>query len=199
MTEQDPTDPRPPELAAAQAGHVGPLYDVVRELEAHASASGWDQTERIFALADTAELVTREPELAASLGLDGAALAGTFTPIEQDALGEGLSLEDVLAQIGWPEEVAGVAVIAERLVLPPDADGQVPEEPAAAVEFAANHPDRQEVRIVAAALRGGDSACALRLRSHDADELVLTGPDLVPSLLTQLHATLDLEEPAADE
>ena len=37
--------------------HVGPLYDVARELEAHASASGWDQAEQLYALAVTADLV----------------------------------------------------------------------------------------------------------------------------------------------
>ncbi|RNL63369.1 hypothetical protein EFK50_13010 [Nocardioides marmoriginsengisoli] len=175
----------------------GPLYAVVRELEAHASESGWDQPERLFAIADTADLVQREPALAQALGLD--ASSGAFTPIEQDALGAGQSLEDVLARITWPAEVAGVAAIAERLVLPPGADDAIPEDPTGATEYAANHPDRQEVRIVAAALRTGESACALRLRSHDSDELVLAGPDLVPGLLMQLHATLDLEETAADE
>jgi hypothetical protein len=185
------------EVPATLREHPGPLYDVVRELEAHASASGWDQPEQIFALADTAELVQREPELAAALGLD--ASSGTFTPIEQDALAAGQRLEDVLAQIIWPAEVAGVAAIAERLVLPPGADDAIPDDPGAAAEFAAGHPDRQEVRIVAAVLRTGESACALRLKSHDSDELVLAGPDLVPGLLMQLHATLDLEETAADE
>ncbi|MFL6157945.1 MAG: PPA1309 family protein [Marmoricola sp.] len=179
--------------------HPGPLYDVVRELEAHASESGWDQSEQIFALAPTADLVRREPDLAAALGLDAGVDDGSFTPIEQDGTAQGETLEAVLARITWPEEVAGVAVIAERLVLPPDADPEIPEDPTAAAEFAANHPDRQEVRIVAAALRTGETACALRLKSHDADDLVLTGPDLVPGLLTQLHATLDLEETAADE
>jgi hypothetical protein len=179
--------------------HVGPLYDVVRELEAHASASGWDQPEQLFAIALTAELVEREPELAAALGLDAGHGAEDLTPIEQEALAPGQSLEDVLASIAWPEEVAGVAAIAERLVLPPGADADIPEDPAAAAEYAANHPERQEVRIVGAVLRSGATACALRLKSHDADDLVLTGPDLVPGLLVQLQATLEHEETAADE
>jgi hypothetical protein len=34
----------------------------------------------------------------------------------------------------------------------------------------------------------------LRLRSHDDADSVLTSPDLVPGLLSLLHATLDLEE-----
>lgn len=173
------------------------LLAVVRELEAHASELGWDQPERLYALASTAELIAQEPGLAEALGLDRD--EDGLTPVEQEPLGTGQSLEDVLAGIEWPAEVAGVAAVAERLVLPPGADDELPRDPEAAKEYAANHPDRQEVRIVAAALRGGESACALRLRSHDADDLVLTGPDLVPGLLEQLHATLEFEETARDE
>jgi len=168
------------------------LRAVVRELEAHAAEAGWDRPERLFALVDTAELVDREPHLAEALGIEGEPRG--LTPVEQEELPPGASLEQVLAEIVWPGEVAGCAAIAERLVLPPDADAHIPEDPAAAQEFAAGHPDRQEVRIVAAALRGGDSACAIRLRSHDDAESVLTSPDLVPGLLMLLHATLDLEE-----
>ena len=170
------------------------LQAVVRELEAHAADSGWDQPERLFALVPTAELVSREPQLAEALGLTAEDEAQGLTPVEQEELPPGASLEDVLAQIVWPGEVAGCAAIAERLVLPPEADADIPDDPAEAQAFAAAHPGREEVRIVAAALRGGDSACALRLRSHDDPESVLTSPDLVPSLLTLLHATLDLEE-----
>lgn len=187
------------ELAAVHvvspAGNA--LQAVVRELEAHAADAGWDRPERLFALVDTAELVAREPQLADALGLDTSAAAGEsrgLTPVEQEPLPPGTTLEQVLGEIVWPAEVAGCAAIAERLVLPPDADDQIPDDPTAAQEFAAGHPGREEVRIVAAALRGGDSACALRLRSHDDAEAVLTSPDLVPTLLSLLHATLDPEE-----
>ena len=173
-------------------GSSGVLRAVVRELEAHAAETGWDQPERLFALVDTAELVSREPQLAEALGIEGEPTG--LTPVEQEAFPPGSSLEQVLAEIVWPAEVAGCAAIAERLVLPPEADDQIPDDPGEAQEFAAGHPARQEVRIVAAALRGGDSACALRLRSHDDTESVLTSPDLVPGLLMLLHATLDLEE-----
>lgn len=168
------------------------LLAVVRELEAHAAESGWDRPERLFALVETADLVSREPQLAEALGIEGEPRG--LTPVEQESLPPGASLEDVLAEIIWPGEVAGCAAIAERLVLPPEVDDQIPDDPTAAQEFAAGHPAREEVRIVAAALRGGDSACALRLRSHDDDDSVLTSPDLVPGLLTLLHATLELEE-----
>jgi hypothetical protein len=170
------------------------LESTVRELEAHAADEGWDRPERLFALVETADLVRREPQLAEALGVEGADVVLGLTPIEQEPLPPGASLEDVLTTIVWPTEVSGCAVVAERLVLPPDADEEIPDDPAAAQEYAARHPGRQEVRIVAAALRGGDSACAMRLRSHDDAESVLSSPDLVPGLLTLLHATLEPEE-----
>jgi hypothetical protein len=170
------------------------LQAVVRELDAHAADAGWDRPERLFALVPTADLVSREPQLAEELGLEGVEETTGLTPVEQETLPPGASLEDVLEAIVWPSEVAGCAAIAERLVLPPEADEQIPDDPSDAQAFAANHPGREEVRIVAAALRGGDSACALRLRSHDDPESVLTSPDLVPGLLMLLHGTLDLEE-----
>ena len=76
-------------------------------------------------------------------------------------------------------------------MLPPDVEARLPDEPGQAAAYASEHPDRQEVRIVAAATRTGASYCALRLRAHDEDESVLTGPDLVPGLLTLVQATLD--------
>ncbi len=170
------------------------LQAVVRELEAHAADEGWDRPERLFALVDTAELVTREPQLAEALGVAVPGDARGLTPVEQEPLPPGSSLEQVLAEIVWPADVAGCAAIAERLVLPPEADDEMPDDPDEAQAFAASHPGREDVRIVAAALRGGASACAVRLRSHDDAESVVTSPDLVPELLMMLHATLDLEE-----
>jgi hypothetical protein len=169
------------------------LSDVVRELELHAARGGWDQPAQIFALVETTELVRREPALAQALGITDA--DGGLTPVEQDALPPGQELEDVLQQIEWPDEVAGCAAVVERLVLPPAADADIPDDRAEAAEYAAAHPDRQEVRIVAAATRDGESFCALRLRSHDEDDNVLGGPDLVPPLLQLLHATLEPVEP----
>jgi hypothetical protein len=174
------------------------LTAVAREIEAHASSLGWDRPEQLFALVPTADLVAAEPALAAQLGIAPEEAEG-WTPIEQEPLPADRMLEQVLPTILWPASVAGVAAVAERLVLPPDADAEMPEDVAAAQEFAAQHPDRQEVRMVAAVLRDGRAACALRLRSHDADDLVLTGPDLVPALVTLLRTTLEDEETTPDE
>jgi hypothetical protein len=100
-------------------------------------------------------------------------------------------LEDQLATISWPETVDGCAALVERFVLPPDVEAELPEEPQAVASYVASHPDRQEVRIVAGALRSGASFCALRLRAHDEDESVLGGEDLVPALLELVRSTLE--------
>ena len=94
----------------------------------------------------------------------------------------------------WPTGVTGCAAVVERLVLPPDADNQLPDDPASAQEFAREHPDRQEVRIVAGATRHGATYCALRLRAHNDDQSVVGGVDLVPQLLRLLGTTLDMGE-----
>lgn len=198
----EPTDPT---TAAPDGGSAPPaapneesltaavdlaLRGVVREIEQHAAASGWDQPARLFALVDTAELLATEPGLAEVIGVDPAAdLTGSLTPVEQDDLPADRSLEELLLQMVWPPEVSGTAVVVERLVLPPGAD-DLPEDPAEAAEAAANHPQRQEVRMVAAATRAGSTFCALRLREHDEDFAVVEGPDLVPALLQLLQTTL---------
>jgi len=166
------------------------LASVVLELEKHHAAAGWDQPARLYALVDTAQFVAAEPALAAQLGLDDSRERGSLTPIEQEALPPHERLEDVLGTIAWPPAVSGCAVVVERLVLPPTADGQVPEDPAAAEEFAREHPDRQEVRIVAGTTRDGSAYCAVRLRSEDDDAAVMGGVDVVPNLVAALRDTL---------
>ena len=146
---------------------------------------------------DWGRSVCSTPALAAAMGLDDASADGSLTPVEQDQLRPDQPLEGVLEQITWPEGVSGCAAVVERLVLPPGVDDQLPEDPTAAEEFAREHPDRQEVRIVAGATRGGSTYCALRLRAHDDDLSVIEGSDLVPALLELLQSTLAPVDPAA--
>ncbi len=178
------SDEQGPEVDTVLAG-------AIREIELHAAEAGWDQPSRLYALVPTADLIAREPGLAAAMGLDQTSAAGALTPVEQDHTPVDRSLEDVLGQIMWPAEVFGCAAVVERVVLPPEADGDIPEDPEAAEEFAANHPDRQEVRIVAGATREGATYCALRFRAHDEVTSVVESPDLVPALLELLLSTLD--------
>lgn len=161
------------------------LTAAVLEIERHAAQSGWDQPARLFALVETSRLVDREPQLAGSVG------DAELTPVEQEGLSAGRPLEDQLTTITWPETVDGCAAMVERFVLPPDVEADLPDEPDAASTYVASHPERQEVRIVAGALRSGASFCALRLRAHDEDESVLGGEDLVPGLLELVRRTLE--------
>ena len=165
------------------------LRAAVREIEAHAAEAGWDQPARLYALVPTSDLLAREP--AAAMGIGEADAAGSLTPVEQDDVPVDSPLESVLETIMWPAEVFGCAAVVERLVLPPEADRQLPDDPRSAEEFAAQHPDRQEVRIVAGATRDGSTYCALRLRTHDDPLSVLESPDLVPGLLQLVRGTLE--------
>ena len=171
------------------------LAAAVLEIESHIAVGGWDQPARLYALVDTAQLVEKEPALAAAMGLDSSSAQGSLTPVEQDQLSPDRPLETVLESIVWPANVAGAAAVVERLVLPPDADADIPEDPSRAEEFAREHPDRQEVRIVAGVTRSGSTYCALRLRAHDDDQSVVGGSDVVPGLLALLGATLEEESP----
>jgi hypothetical protein len=167
------------------------LKEAVREIEAHVAESGWDQPGRLYALVPTSDLLAREPALAAAMGLDDSAAAGSLTSVEQEDLPAQTPLETVLERIVWPDDVFGCAAVVERLVLPPAADQSMPEDPAEAERYAAEHPDRQEVRIVAAATRDGSTYCALRMRSHDDALSVVEAPDLVPALLQLVLSTLE--------
>ena len=175
---------------------TGVLADAVREVEAHAARAGWDQPAQLFALVETADLLEREPHLAELLGVQSQDQG--LTPVEQETTSE--SLEELLASILWPQEVAGCAVVLEALTVPSE-ESQVPAQAEAAAEYAAAHPARQEARIVAGALRTGEGFCAIRQRAHDDDDMVLVGPDLVPALLELLHTTLepDVGDPRDDE
>jgi hypothetical protein len=159
------------------------LQQVVLEVERHAAKSGWDQPASVFALVDTAELLQREPQLAALLGIEETD-QGTLTPVEQEPASE--TLEELLATILWPPEVAGCAVVLEASTEQPGPGADLGSDPGSDPG-----PSPGDARIVAGALRGGEGFCAVRQRAHDEDDLVLTGPDLVPGLLQLLHATLE--------
>lgn len=165
------------------------LESVAAEIEAHVGASGWDRPPLLFALVRAAQFAADEPDTAAKLGLAESA-GDALTPIEQEDLPEG-PLDETLAQIAWPDSVAGCALSQEIVLLPPSAEAELADVDAAAAA-AASHPDRREGRLVVAVLRDGSSAAVLRLREGDgADEALLTGSDLAPNLMAALLATLE--------
>jgi hypothetical protein len=167
---------------------VHELSEAVLEIERHVSESGWDQPARLFALVRTADLLAAEPQLAEQLGPDAA--RHELTPVAQDGLPPGAGdLTDALARIEWPEAVTGCAVAVERVVLPQDADAGAGTVTAVDVAAAAQDPRRHEVRMVGGVLRDGTRFGAVRLRTHDQDDAVLSGADLVPTLCEVLALT----------
>ena len=164
-----------------------PLVTSALETERHVASGGWDQPTRLFALVRTQGLLQREPHLRTQVGVvdeDG------FTAIEQEDLPQGDSLESLLAQLAWPDDVDGVALAVERLVVPPEAERDLPADPDRAAEALAAQPDRKDVRLLVAVLRDGESTCLLRQRDHDSDDKVASGADIAPGLVAALSATL---------
>ncbi|WP_242885225.1 PPA1309 family protein [Actinomadura litoris] len=169
------------------------LEEVVLDLERHWAGKEWDAPPCLYALVRSTELRKAEPDLADQLGLQPG--AETLAALEQPELPDQDAVEDALASIAWPEAVEGCALVIERVVLPPEAEAEIPEDEDEAAAYAASHPGREDVRMVVGVLRDGARHAAVRLRRHEADDEVLTGPDLVPALAEALAATFDPDEP----
>ena len=180
------TEPAGP---ASNAGSNSRLDRLTLDIERHAAAAGWDQPPHLFALVETADLLRREPQLAAELDLVPGEPGG-LTPVDQGELPEHASLDELLAGIVWPAEVLGTALAVERLMVPPAVEQGMPQDESEALQWLAQHPERQEVRLVVAVLRDGSRSAALRMRAHDSETSVLTGRDLVPGLAEALADTL---------
>lgn len=171
-----------------QVGQDSAIRRAVLEVETHVAEDGWDIPPRLYALVPTGDLVRAEPAMAQSLGLDADADPDSLTPVAQDDVPLERPFEDTLQEIMWPPGVVGCAAVVERLMLPPDAEDDLPDDAGALATYAADHPDRQEVRIVVGVTRDGDVHCALRTRDNPDD--LLEGPDLVPALSALLEQTL---------
>lgn len=171
-----PTEPTP-EAATLLAAAV--------DTERHVARSGWDQPPRLFALVRTRLLAEREPALMGEVDDDSG-----LTAVEQEGLPPTSDLESLLSRMAWPPDVEGVAMAVERIVVPPEAERDLPDDPRAATDQLAAHPDRRDVRLLAACLRDGSSICLLRQREHDSDDAVAVGADIAPGLSHALAMTL---------
>jgi len=174
-----------------------PLAALLREIEEHVAQGGWDQEARLFALVPTGELLAREPGLAVVLGddLSRNAHAGSMTPVEQEELPDYLTLEDLLGGLAWPPDVAGAALVVERVVLPAEVEAHLPDDQTQALAMLQAHPLRQDVRLAVATMRDGRRWAAMRFRAHDVSAEVMAGPDLVPGLADALASTLRDQDP----
>lgn len=169
------------------------IREVVLELERHASAQGWDQPVRVYALVPTSDLLEREPHLAELLGIPGDVSPDDLTPVEQEPLSGDVPLEESLGQILWPEAVVGCALVMERLVVKGSDETLDPPERGDVGAWAREQPGSEEIRMVAGVLRDGGRYSALRMRSYDVDDQVLNGEDLVPALTSALALTFEEE------
>lgn len=171
------------------------LASEVLSLERHVASQGWDAPIRVFALVRTGEALMDTPSLAQEVPPEAIKLAEedphALLAIEQEGLPEARDLETLLAQLAWPETVHGVAISVEQFVVPPQAREGLDPNPEAQVSALLDHPDREDVRIVAGVLRSGESWCALRYRSHDVEDKVAQSSDAVPGLLDALRSTLE--------
>ncbi|TWF93314.1 PPA1309 family protein [Saccharopolyspora dendranthemae] len=160
------------------------LPATTREVEEFVASGGWDQPTQIFALVSTETMLAAAPDMAGQL--DPA--ASPLTPLAQESL-PAQDLGEALARIEWPEQVIGCALVQEIIVLPPEAEAELPDDEEGAGKLAAEHPDRREARLVAAVLRDDVAhSCVMRLRGEEEDE-VFNDPSLAPNLLKALQTT----------
>jgi hypothetical protein len=115
---------------------------------------------------------------------------GALSAIEQEGLPPTSNVESLLGGIAWPDAVVGAALPIERVVVPPEAERDLPADVDSAVDALAAHPARQDVRLLVAVTRDGASRCLLRQRAHDSDDQVALGDDIAPGLVHALRATL---------
>lgn len=178
---------------ASEGDRTPSLARCVAETERHVAAAGWDAPVRVFALVDAARALAEDPSLAGLWPISPD--PHHLVAVEQEGLPHAETLEELLAQLGWPEAVDGVAIVLERIVVPPGAeeglDGAAAQDEQLAAAQLAAHPQAQDVRMAVGVLRTGESWCCLRARSHDHDDSVAGSAGAVPGLVQALAATLE--------
>ena len=179
-----------PDLSSTQLS----LRLAVSSLEKDVAQLGWDQSPSLFALVPTQAIFPQleaemEPTQAEQLRAALSENPQHLTAVLQDHLPPA-DLMETLAHLVFGEDVAGVAVAMERFLVSPQADAEAPTDPKEREKFLLAHPSRQDVRIVAAATRDGNTWCARRARSEDSDDMVAQGDNIVPELLEVLKAML---------
>lgn len=165
------------------------LVAVLMDVERHVKTAGWDQPARMFALVETRVLVEAEPSLVETLGDPDARPDGALSAVEQDEFHAGHDLVGDLERISWPEGVAGCALSVERLFVPAHVEPLIPEDPDEAADFVAQHPERQDIRVVVGVMRDGQTHGIARVKSSPDD--LLAGAELVPGLAKALARTFE--------
>ena len=167
-----------------------PLSIAALDTERHVAAAGWDQNPRLFALVPTADLVEREPQLRGRAGPRRPRRRRAARRSSRRTCRATSSSSPCSAGIAWPETVAGAALAVERIVVPPEAERDLPENPSRRSTPSPPTPTGSDVRLLVAVTRDGQSRCLLRQRAHDSDDQVALGDDIAPGLVHALRATL---------
>jgi hypothetical protein len=149
------------------------LHTFLVELGARVATDGWDQPPRLFALV-------------APAGVSSPVMPWVAHETPFDAAD---GLDDALERIRWDDAVAGCALVLEVLTLPSTTETDLPEDRVAAQRFAADHPDRAELRVVVGVLRDGTRDSTVRLRDEFRSDPVLFGADLATGVARILLAT----------
>lgn len=165
------------------------LIACLMDVERHVSSAGWDQPARLFALVTTGTLLEVEPQLR---GRVPEGESDALTAIEQDEFHATNDVVERLSGIFWPATVEGCALAMERAFLPPQYEGEIPEDPDEAAQFVAKHPHKTDVRVVVGVLRDGSRHGLARLIT--APEDLLGAEDLVPGLAEALVDTFRSED-----
>ncbi len=152
------------------------------EAEAFVARGGWGQPPRLFSVAPKSVLAAADSELAAKLA---DAEPDALIPVLQEDLPAG-EPSDVLATIRWPEDVMGCVLVTEIVTLPPEAEKELPKDPAETEEWARRRSDAKAARLAVGVTRAGGHICGLRLEGDDDIEI---GDDLADDLVTALLDT----------
>ncbi|WP_044507070.1 PPA1309 family protein [Gordonia sp. KTR9] len=160
------------------------LGSALSEIMEHVDTRGWGQPPSVFALAPTALLAERLPDV---ISADGP----VFTPVEEDVA----DLDEFLASAIWPPAVAGAAVAIEIIIVEPEDDDDLTPR-YVVTETGEQHPDEEVARLVVGVLRNGTDLALMRLRPiPDEEPELLTHPQLALELRAALHDTFAPDEP----
>ena len=175
----------------APIGHHGPVTDAPQpvtdpltlaalDTERHVARSGWDQPVRLFALVPTQDLLAARTAPRRRDGRPRRRRGGAERRRAGRAAARPRAWRTCSPGSPGPTQVAGCALAVERIVVPPEAERELPDDDAEALRAVAEHPGRADVRLLVAVTRDGSARCLLRQRDHDSDDRVALGEDIAP-------------------
>jgi hypothetical protein len=169
-------------ISSAPEQDMNALVSALVEVESFAARRGWGQPPQLYALASRSSLLAADQELESALR---DAPPGSLIPVEQTPLPPGDPME-FLGRIHWPDEVFGCVLVTEAVLLPPDAEPDIPGDPTVIERWANTQPGRRQARLVAGACRDGQYAQGYRFRDEDE---ILVGGELADDLVVALLGT----------